>query len=199
MVAAAYHRLHADVFGRAKEIEQKALVPWLMAFLSRRPLSMHHPRIGAISFSGLPFSGSPVDVYDSFVLLSVLDFTEEQVRAAEAALEDVPEEKLDQSIGEFAGIIFSAATRLSDRAAQFRARMLKSDDNGNACSAPPSRIAYSALTERLRLKVEDIRLLRRNAAERSINLAVVGVNSGLLQVGSVASVQQMHSSGGDHD
>ncbi len=197
MVTSAYHRLRVDIERDADETDRSAITSWMMAFSSRRRLTLQHPRIGTIQYEGLSFWGSPVRVYDQFVRFSIDDLVERHMRAAEDALERMPEEHFDQAIEEFAGLARSADMKLSDRAAKIKGRLMHAAERdagrGATGRAAPRPIPVSeqtadSLRYRLRAKAAEVRLLRKPQPSQS-NTITVEQNFGAIQQSSPGAIQ----------
>lgn len=183
MVTSVYHRLRVDIERGAAALERSALTPWFMAFTSGKPLSLHHPQIGAINYATdcLSFWGSPSHVFDSFARLSIDDLIEAHIRTMEHALECIPEAQFDQVIDECVGLLTSANLTLSAKAAGIKGRLLR--ERGGAARPHPiphARETPKSLTHRLKAKVDEVRLSRSASATNIIN---VGHNHGAIQQG----------------
>ncbi|MEZ5958104.1 MAG: hypothetical protein R3C27_12945 [Hyphomonadaceae bacterium] len=184
MVASVYHRLAADVFADADRLDREYITRWFMAFASKKPLEIEHPRTGRFHVGGFAFGGDLVIRYDQFTRTIIDDFVERHLRACEDGLEAVPDAKLGAAVPEFAGMIFSAATRLSDRQGKLKRRLLRGSGSD---WAPLFEHGMDSMMSRLATKVDELRVLRGAAGVS--NTVVIGANFGAVQVGTVASSQ----------
>jgi len=196
MVTSLYHRMQADLDRDVAKLDRTAITPWLMSFASGKRLSLHHPTIGDINYEGIAFWGSPVHVFDSFVRLNIDDLIEEHLRAAEAALEGIPEEQFPQVVEECVGLLTAANSKLSDRAAKIKGGLMYSAERGprdagksKPCAIPAPQHSVESWRYRLNAKVEEVTLNRRRVSANAIYIG--GDNLGAVQQGVVASSQHV--------
>ncbi len=94
-----------------------------MQFSAGLPLKLNHPRMGDVNYAGIKFSGSPVAVFDRFVLLSIEDFVERHVHATEAAMEAVATPDLAIVARQASDLIASKRTLLLNRAMAVKGKL----------------------------------------------------------------------------
>jgi hypothetical protein len=191
MVVSVYHRIEAALRADADRLDREYITRWFMSFASNTLLSIDHPRTGPIHIGGVAFCGYMADRYDEFTTTIIDDLLESYLRVCEDSLETVPDVKLDAAVLEFAGLLFSVASRLSDRQQKLRRRLIKNPD-----SIRRQLFHYDMpkMERRLSSRVEELRALRAdNPSIAAINNVSIETNNGAVQVGTIASSQAMKS------
>lgn len=187
MVVSVYHRIAADVRAEADHLDREYITRWFMAFASNKPLSIDHPRTGPIHIGGFAFCGHMAERYDDFTRTIINDLLDTHLCICEDGLETVPDAKLDIAVSELSGLLFSVATRLSDRQGQLKRRLLKKQGLGWQSQFHHTVQSMSA---RLASKVDEIRAIRGTTPPMSVtNNVSIETNEGAVQVGTVASTQ----------
>jgi hypothetical protein len=139
-------------------LDREAITIWLIAFSAQEvQLVLEHPRLGKISYRGaIGFAGSPALIFDQYVGFSIEDLVARYVDRIETELPSIDRPERRVASHRAAEYLLGTRSRLLDRAADIKGRLLSNGFNPRRVSIDLAGIDRIPVVERLVRKCENI-------------------------------------------